>query len=69
MELISRSMENASASKKAQKQKAKEKAARAKSYELQGPKTLLKNGWFAFALCPIIIIGGIIALWVIASFL
>ena len=54
---------------KEQKQKAKEKAARAKSYELQGPKTLLKNGWFAFALCPIFIIGAIVALWFVGAFL
>ncbi len=62
-------MDNASASNKTQKQKAKDKAKRAKSYELQGPKTLLKNGWFAFALCPIIIIGGIVALWFIGAYL
>ena len=62
-------MENASASKKTQKQDAKAKAARAKSYELAGEKTLLKNGWFAFALCPICIVGTILGLWVIAGFL
>ena len=69
MGLISRSMENASASKKAQKQKAKEKAAKAESYELPMEKTLLKNGWFAFALCPIFIIGTILGLWIVSAFL
>ena len=62
-------MENASASKKTQKQEAKAKVARAKSYELEGEKTLLKNGWFAFALCPICIIGAIVGLWIVAGFL
>ena len=62
-------MDNASASKKAQKQKAKDKAALAKSYEYPMEKTLLKNGWFAFALCPIFMIGAALGLWVIAAFL
>ena len=61
-------MENASASKKAQKAKAKARKEKEKSYELQTKRPLSRNGWFAFALCPICICAMIVVLWAIAAF-
>jgi len=61
-------MENASASKKLQKQRAKERAAKEKEAELKVKRPLSRNGWFAFALCPICVCAAIVILWAIAAF-
>lgn len=61
-------METASESKKNQKQKAKDFAKLADSYELHPKRPLSRNGWFAFALCPICVCAAIVIFWAITQF-
>ena len=58
----------ADAAAKAQKEKAKARAEKAASLEYKTEKPITKNGWFAFALCPICVVAAIVVLWAIAAF-